>query len=154
MRVRRYLNSFLLQSGVVLRRLYTLVRQPIFLWLTILLHSTVLLATWLFHLLEQGTNPQAQSLLTCFYWAIGTITTVGYGDVTPQTDFGKWLAIAIMLLGSVVTVLYTALFAAALVSPEIQTLESDMKRINRDMHDDEARMRELVRELNDLLNRK
>ena len=33
------------------------------------------------------------------YWAIVTMTTVGYGDVVPQTELGRLLASVVMLLG-------------------------------------------------------
>jgi voltage-gated potassium channel len=33
------------------------------------------------------------------YWAITTITTVGFGDITPKTDLGRLIASAMMLLG-------------------------------------------------------
>ena len=33
------------------------------------------------------------------YWAITTMTTVGFGDVTPQTDVGRFIASIMMLLG-------------------------------------------------------
>jgi voltage-gated potassium channel len=33
------------------------------------------------------------------YWAVVTLTTVGYGDVTPQTDIGKVIAMVIMVMG-------------------------------------------------------
>jgi voltage-gated potassium channel len=36
---------------------------------------------------------------TSLYWTIVTITTVGYGDITPQTNLGKTLASMIMLCG-------------------------------------------------------
>lgn len=36
---------------------------------------------------------------TSIYWAIVTLTTVGYGDIAPQTAIGKFLASAVMLLG-------------------------------------------------------
>jgi voltage-gated potassium channel len=31
------------------------------------------------------------------YWAVVTATTVGYGDVTPETAAGRWIAVAVML---------------------------------------------------------
>jgi voltage-gated potassium channel len=34
-----------------------------------------------------------------FYWAISTVTTVGYGDINPTTDTGRVIAIAVMLTG-------------------------------------------------------
>ena len=33
------------------------------------------------------------------WWAVATITTVGYGDIAPQTNLGQFLATAIMILG-------------------------------------------------------
>ena len=39
------------------------------------------------------------SIPIAVYWAITTITTVGFGDITPKTDFGRLIASAMMLLG-------------------------------------------------------
>lgn len=44
---------------------------------------------------EHGFNSIPQSI----YWAIVTMTTVGYGDIAPQTPLGKLLAASIMILG-------------------------------------------------------
>ena len=35
----------------------------------------------------------------CIYWAVVTLTTVGYGDITPQTHIGKAIAMVIMVMG-------------------------------------------------------
>jgi voltage-gated potassium channel len=39
------------------------------------------------------------SIPTAVYWAITTMTTVGFGDITPKTDLGRLIASAMMLLG-------------------------------------------------------
>ena len=39
------------------------------------------------------------SIPKSIYWAIVTMTTVGYGDIAPQTVFGQFMASVIMLLG-------------------------------------------------------
>ncbi|RYE14735.1 MAG: ion transporter [Sphingobacteriales bacterium] len=44
---------------------------------------------------EHGFNNIPQSI----YWAIVTLTTVGYGDISPQTEFGQFLASIVMLMG-------------------------------------------------------
>lgn len=36
---------------------------------------------------------------TALWWSITTATTVGYGDISPQTDIGKLAAVILMLLG-------------------------------------------------------
>jgi voltage-gated potassium channel len=45
------------------------------------------------------------------WWAITTVTTVGYGDVVPETDGGRIIAIAIMLVGIGFVALLTAFIA-------------------------------------------
>lgn len=52
----------------------------------------------LMYVVERGT-PGFTSIPKCVYWAIVTLTTVGYGDLTPQTDLGRALASLIMILG-------------------------------------------------------
>jgi hypothetical protein len=39
------------------------------------------------------------SIPTSVYWAITTMTTVGFGDITPKTDLGRLISSAMMLLG-------------------------------------------------------
>lgn len=50
------------------------------------------------YLIERGENG-FHSIPDCIYWAIVTITTVGYGDISPVTPAGKLVASIIMLLG-------------------------------------------------------
>src|SRR5690606_4139716 len=39
------------------------------------------------------------SIPTAIYWGIVTLTTVGYGDITPVTPLGQFISVAIMLTG-------------------------------------------------------
>ncbi|MDP4779046.1 MAG: ion transporter, partial [Akkermansiaceae bacterium] len=53
----------------------------------------------LMYLVEGAHNPGFSSIPQSIYWAIVTITTVGYGDVAPMTVVGKILSSIIMLTG-------------------------------------------------------
>ncbi len=54
----------------------------------------------LMHLIEADVNQRGfSSIPDSIYWSIVTITTVGYGDITPITSLGKFVASLIMLLG-------------------------------------------------------
>src|SRR5690606_6324664 len=77
---------------------------------------TVVIGT-LMYLIEGGTNQGFSSIPQATYWAIVTVTTVGYGDVSPITPFGKMLACLAMLTGYAVIAVPTGIF-----SVEIQRL--------------------------------
>jgi voltage-gated potassium channel len=74
------------------------------------------------HLIEGGrVNAQGQPIVTGFdsipesmYWAIVTMTTVGYGDVSPTTAFGKALAACMMILGYCLIIVPTGIVSAEL----------------------------------------
>jgi len=47
----------------------------------------------------EGPENGYTSIPVSIYWAITTMTTVGFGDITPKTDLGRMIASAMMLLG-------------------------------------------------------
>jgi voltage-gated potassium channel len=47
----------------------------------------------------EGEKSGFTSIPTSIYWAIVTLTTVGYGDIAPQTTLGQILASFIMIVG-------------------------------------------------------
>jgi len=47
----------------------------------------------------EGPGNGFTSIPTSVYWAISTVTTVGFGDITPKTDVGRFIASFIMLMG-------------------------------------------------------
>ena len=53
----------------------------------------------LMYLVEGGTNTEFSSIPQSIYWAVTTMTTVGYGDVAPDTGLGRGLAAVIMIMG-------------------------------------------------------
>ena len=42
---------------------------------------------------------EEKSFSDSLWWALVTVTTVGYGDIVPESIFGKWLAVLLMLVG-------------------------------------------------------
>ncbi|MEM1353719.1 MAG: ion transporter [Planctomycetota bacterium] len=83
---------------------------------TVLIIVTVMGA--LMHLIEgvyEG-NPQFSSLPQAMYWAIVTMTTVGYGDITPTTAIGKFLSAAMMIIGYSLIIVPTGIISAEMAS--------------------------------------
>lgn len=50
-------------------------------------------------LMERRSNPGLASFPEALWWAIVTVTTVGYGDITPQTGTGRFVAGMLMIAG-------------------------------------------------------
>jgi voltage-gated potassium channel len=67
---------------------------------TLVLSSMVVVAmatvVWM---LERDTNPGLREFSDALWWAIVTATTVGYGDITPQTGLARMFATLLMMMG-------------------------------------------------------
>lgn len=72
-------------------------RAKIIVFIFSVLSLTVVMGT-IMYIVEQGENGFT-SIPRSIYWAIVTLTTVGYGDIAPQTILGQTLASIIMILG-------------------------------------------------------
>ena len=72
-------------------------KEKIFVFLTSVLTMAVILGT-LMYMIEGGENG-FDSIPRSIYWAIVTLTTVGYGDIAPGTVLGQFVAALIMILG-------------------------------------------------------
>jgi voltage-gated potassium channel len=55
------------------------------------------------------------SIPRSIYWAIVTLTTVGYGDISPKTNLGQTLAAIIMILGYALIVVPTGIVSVEAV---------------------------------------
>lgn len=63
---------------------------------------------------EHRTHPTGfQSIPDSMYWALITLTTVGYGDITPITAAGKLIAVSSAILGVIVVALITGIVASS-----------------------------------------
>ncbi len=81
----------------VLGRALRASRRKIIVFLCTVLTSVVVLGSLMY--LIEGSENGFTSIPRSVYWAIVTLTTVGYGDISPQTPLGQALAAVIMILG-------------------------------------------------------
>lgn len=73
----------------------------------------IVLSSILMFYLESAAQPQVfRSIADAIWWSVVTLTTVGYGDVTPATFGGRLLAIVIMLMGIATVAIPAGLLAA------------------------------------------
>ena len=67
----------------------------------------------IFYLLEFGINPALGSYLDAIYWALITISTVGYGDISPVTDLGKLVSMFGIIFGIAMISFVTSVMVSA-----------------------------------------
>jgi voltage-gated potassium channel len=90
----RYSESFQMLLRVVRSR-----REPLLSSLLILLILAVVSATLMFYAENKAQEKAFSSIPAAMWWAVATLTTIGYGDVYPVTVIGKLMASVIAVLG-------------------------------------------------------
>ncbi len=83
--------------------------------------TLVMITGTLMYLIEGGENGFT-SIPRSIYWAVVTVTTVGYGDIAPQTILGQSFATLLMLAGYAIIAVPTGI------------VSSEMKKISSDQH--------------------
>ena len=115
------LSGFALVSKDVQKKLsaMTLIFSPIVVNMGLILFITLFCAGWIFTLFEWQANPRISNPGWGVYWAITTISTVGYGDVTPVSHLGRLLASIWMIASVLLVSLFTSELTAAFTSSAI-----------------------------------
>ncbi len=138
MRIFRILKlvRYLQDSNILLRSLLMARRKILIFFSTVGILVTIFGA--LIFVIE-GPHNGFTSIPKSIYWAIVTITTVGYGDMVPQTHLGKAIASLTMLLGYSILAVPTGIITAEL-SNEMNAHKELVKcpNCNRSGHDSDA----------------
>ncbi len=87
-----YVNEYQSMLGAL-----TASRRKILVFLSAVLMVVVVLGTVMY--VVEGPANGFPNIPTSVYWAITTMTTVGFGDITPKTDLGRLISSVMMLLG-------------------------------------------------------
>jgi voltage-gated potassium channel len=91
----------------------------------------------LMHLIE-GEEAGFTSIPVSMYWAIVTLTTVGYGDLAPKTVPGRMLASLLMILGYGIIAVPTGIVSAELARAGRETPRRICPICGEDTHDTDA----------------
>lgn len=68
------------------------------------------------------------------WWAVQTVTTVGYGDITPRNEIGRFIAAIVMLTGIGFLTVVTASITAVFVESARRRFRADSERAENDRH--------------------
>ena len=99
-----------LKEAQALREVIYASRAKITVFLTVVLTIAMIMGATM-HVVE-GPESGFTSIPQGMYWAVVTMTTVGYGDIAPVTVLGKCLTTMLMILGYSIIVVPTGIFSA------------------------------------------
>lgn len=95
------------------------------------------------YFVEGSSNSEFDSIPRSIYWAIVTLTTVGFGDITPTTWLGQFLSAILMIAGYAVIAVPTGIVGAELIKEkqgeaEVALSTQSCRYCSREGHDSDA----------------
>ncbi|TQV71456.1 ion transporter [Aliikangiella marina] len=88
--------------------------------------------------LVEGEESGFTSIPRSVYWAIITLTTVGYGDIVPQTNIGQMIAAAVMIMGYAIIAVPTGIYSTELLKAYRETTNTACINCGEEGHDNDA----------------
>ncbi|MBR9920924.1 MAG: ion transporter [Bacteroidetes bacterium] len=128
-----------LRAGTIITESLKRSRSKIFVFLFFILLSVTIIGS-VMYLVEGGTNVGFSSIPKSIYWAIVTLTTVGFGDITPQTNLGQFFSAVVMILGYAVIAVPTGIVSAEFIrESQIARNTQACRFCGKEGHDDDAK---------------
>ncbi|WP_347216962.1 ion transporter [Chryseobacterium sp.] len=137
LRIFRIFNllDFMNDGYLIVRALKNSSRK-IYIFLLFLIIFSVIVGSLMF--MVEGGRQGFETIPQSIYWAVVTVTTVGYGDVSPITPMGKFFAVVLMLAGYSIIAVPTGIVTAEMRNKR-QNLEMVCDRCGNEDIDDDAR---------------
>ena len=137
--------AHMLSEADALRDAVWAARAKVAVFLTVVMIAVVIVGSAM-HLIEGGhgddvgANTGFDSIPQSMYWAIVTMTTVGYGDISPATPVGKAIAAGMMLLGYCMIIVPTSIVSAELAKDSKKLITTQVcPECHSEGHDKDAR---------------
>ncbi|MBC7804243.1 MAG: ion transporter [Candidatus Parcubacteria bacterium] len=114
-------------------------RRKIMVFLSVVAMVVLIVATLMYVI--EGPENGFTSIPFAIYWAISTISTVGYGDVVPRTDFGRGLASMMMLIGWGILAVPTGIVTAEMTAQQFRrpkALHKECRECGSESHEDDS----------------
>lgn len=131
------LFNFLSEGNLLLRSLAASSRKLIVFFLFVLI-MVISLGTLMYMVEGQEPGTPFTDIPTSIYWAVVTMTTVGYGDIAPLTAMGRFLAAVVMLLGYTIIAVPTGIVSATMVEENRKKTHRHCPNCGKSGHSDHA----------------
>lgn len=132
LKLAKYLN----EADLLMRALHAS-RRKITLFLFTVLNLVVILGS-LMYVIEGGENGFT-SIPKSIYWAIITLTTVGYGDIVPETNLGQAMASIVMIIGYSIIAVPTGIVTSEIARAKTYSKGRACQNCNFEGHDTDAK---------------
>ncbi len=131
------LGHFLAEGDQLLRALKASRARITVFMLFVILMVTIIGAVM--YIVEGGQEGSGfSSIPHSTYWAIVTLTTVGYGDITPVTNLGRFFSAIVMMLGYAVIAVPTGIVSVEIFKTSNSTNTQNCRYCGEEGHDDDA----------------
>lgn len=124
------------QAGRTLARAMWASREKISIFIFFVIVLVVIVGTVMY--LVEGEEHGFTSIPRSIYWAIVTLTTVGYGDISPVTALGQFLASIVMIMGYAIIAVPTGIVTAEIMKPSMKNNTQVCPECLHDSHEDDA----------------
>jgi len=123
-------------AGRTLGRALWASREKISVFIFFVIVLVVIIGTIMY--LVEGESHGFTSIPRSIYWAVVTLTTVGYGDISPETSLGQFLASIVMILGYAIIAVPTGIVTSELIKPSAKQNTQVCQNCLCETHDDDA----------------
>ena len=147
------------RPNLIERRLSRFLREPVSVRSAagVIIVATVVIVVVSGAAIRALDHHEYTSIWEGMWWALQTVTTVGYGDVTPESVAGRFVAGAVMLAGvalvTIVTAAVTSSFVARVQAQRRAEIETDEElaeqRLDAQLQDIAARLKRVERMLSE-----
>lgn len=124
------------QAGRTLARAIWASREKISVFIFFVIVLVIIVGTVMY--IVEGPAHGFTSIPQGIYWAIVTLTTVGYGDISPETPTGQFFASIVMIMGYAIIAVPTGIVTAEIINPSSNHNTQVCKQCLHPTHDDDA----------------
>ncbi|MEN8115588.1 MAG: ion transporter [Bacteroidota bacterium] len=124
------------QAGKTLASAIWASREKISVFIFFVVILVIIVGTIMY--LVEGEEHGFTSIPRGIYWAIVTLTTVGYGNISPETPSGQFLASIVMIMGYAIIAVPTGIVTAEIINPSSRRNTQVCPNCLCPTHDDDA----------------
>ncbi len=123
-------------AGRTLARALWASREKISVFIFFVVILVIIVGTIMY--IVEGPTHGFTSIPRGIYWAIVTLTTVGYGDISPETSIGQFFASIVMIMGYAIIAVPTGIVTAEIINPSTKRNTQVCGQCLCPTHDDDA----------------